>query len=157
MKRTGKRKAARPVKKRALNSRRPETGLKPKESQEIILAIRRGKIDALVTEGSDGEQVLLLEGADHPYRVLVETINDGVATLDGAGNILYANSRFGAILRIPSENFVGTPLQSHFAGIDQEVLRNLIAEGLRSSAQGEIKLSETEGRSRLVRLALNPV
>ena len=99
MKRSGKKKTAKP----STNPRRGtsytrETGLRAKETQEIVLAIRRGKIDALVTDGANGEQVLMLQGADHPYRVLVETINDGVATLDAAGNILYANSRFGAIL-----------------------------------------------------------
>ena len=158
MKRSGKKKPAKP----STNARRGtsytrETGLRAKETQEIVLAIRRGKIDALVTDGANGDQVLMLQGADHPYRVLVETINDGVATLDAAGNILYANSRFGAILRIPVENFIGTPLDGHFLGIDQEVLRNLIAEGLLASTQGEITLGETEGRRRLVRLTLNPV
>ena len=37
------------------------------------------------------------------------------------------------------------------------MLRNLIAEGLLASTQGEITLGETEGRRRLVRLTLNPV
>src|ERR1700721_229623 len=66
--------------------------VRAKESEEIVLAIRRGKIDALVTLGTKGEQVLTLQGAEHPYRVLVESINDGVATLDPAGVVLYANT-----------------------------------------------------------------
>jgi hypothetical protein len=63
------------------------------ESEEIVLAIRRGKIDALVMSGTDGEQVLMLQGAERPYRVLVETINDGVATLDREGVVLYSPHR----------------------------------------------------------------
>ncbi|MGA2719819.1 MAG: PAS domain-containing protein, partial [Candidatus Acidiferrales bacterium] len=95
-----------------------------------MLAIRRGKIDALVTDGADGDRVLLLQGAEHPYRVLVETINDGVATLDRSGVVLYANSRLAAILRIPAENFIGTPLQQQVSARDREKLDGLISTGL---------------------------
>jgi PAS domain S-box-containing protein len=129
----------------------------PEESQEIVLAIRRGKIDALVIEGANGEQVLTLQESDHAYRVLVETINDGVATLDPAGRILYANTRFGAILRLPSVNLIGTPLQSHISIPDQGALDKLIAEGSKASTQGELRLNVAEGRSRIVRLALAPI
>lgn len=108
-------------------------------------------------EGANGEQVLTLQESDHAYRVLVETINDGVATLDPAGRILYANSRFGAILRLPSVNLIGTPLQSHISVPDQEALDKLIAEGSKASTQGELRLSVAEGRSRIVRLALAPI
>jgi PAS domain S-box-containing protein len=127
------------------------------ESQEIVLAIRRGKIDALVIEGANGEQVLTLQDSDHAYRVLVETINDGVATLDPSGRILYANSRFGAILRLPSVNFIGTPLQGHISISDQEALEKLVAQGSKASTQGEVTLKVAEGRSRIVRLSLAPI
>jgi PAS domain S-box-containing protein len=129
----------------------------PKESEEIILAIRRGKIDALVTDGSDGDRILLLQGAEHPYRVLVETINDGVATLDRSGVVLYANRRLAAILRISAEDFIGTALQQHVSSHDREKLDSLISTGLSQNAQGEISLDAVEGRSRLVRLAVSPV
>jgi PAS domain S-box-containing protein len=131
--------------------------LRAKESEEIVLAIRRGKIDALVMSGTDGDQVLTLQSAEYPYRVLVETISDGVATLDAAGVILYANTRFAAILRVPGENFIGTSLQSHISSSDWKTLENLIVDGLLDSTQGEITLNSAEGRQRLIRLALKPV
>jgi PAS domain S-box-containing protein len=127
------------------------------ESEEIILAIRRGKIDALVMSGTNGDEVLTLQGAEHPYRVLVESINDGVATLDPAGVILYANTRFAAIFRASAGDFVGTPLQSHVSPSNREPLQNLIRKGLSDSTQGEIALDASEGRQRVVRLAVTPV
>ena len=127
------------------------------DTEQIILAIRRGKIDALMTEGPSGDQVVTLQGAEHPYRVLVETISDGVATLDDAGIILYANSRFAAILRAPADNFIGVSLYSFIAPSDQEALRNLIAAGLSQNVQGEINLDAAEGRPRLIRVAINPI
>jgi PAS domain S-box-containing protein len=152
-----KRKTKRPQKRGRVRPGAGEHRVQAKESEEIVLAIRRGKIDALVMAGTSGDQILTLQGTEHPYRVLVETINDGVATLDPAGVVLYANSRFAAILRVSAENFVGTSLQSHVSSSDREILQNLIAEGLFNSTQGEITLDAAEGRPRLIRLALNPV
>jgi PAS domain S-box-containing protein len=128
-----------------------------RESEEIVLAIRRGKIDALVTSGADGEEVLTLQGAEHPYRVLVESISDGVATLDRAGVILYANNRFAAIFRASPGDFVGTPLQSHVSPANRDILQALMGKGLSNSTQGEIALDASDGRPRVVRLALTPV
>jgi PAS domain S-box-containing protein len=137
--------------------RRQARQANPVESQEIVLAIRRGKIDALVIEGAEGEQVLTLQDSDHAYRVLVETINDGVATLDPDGTILYANSRFGAILRLPNANFLGTPLYAHISSTDRDALGKLISQGVGGSTQGEVTLNVDEGRTRIVRLALAPI
>ncbi|MGA7919357.1 MAG: response regulator [Candidatus Acidiferrales bacterium] len=131
--------------------------LQTKESEEIVLAIRRGKIDAVVMTGNSGEQVLTLQASEHPYRLLVETINDGVATLDAAGVVLFANSRFAAILRGDAENIVGTSVREHVSPDDWKIVQGLIAEGLSNSVRGEISLEAAEGRRRLVRLAVSPV
>lgn len=130
---------------------------KTPDAQQIVHAIRHGHVDALVTAGPAGDQVITLQDSEHPYRVLVETVNDGAATLDPAGTILYANSRFGAILRVPEGRLVGSLLQSHVSPADHEKLQELIAQGLSGSAQGEITLDGSGARPRLVRLAFNPL
>jgi two-component system, NarL family, sensor kinase len=121
------------------------------------LAIRHGKIDALVMTGSDGEQVVTLQGSDQPYRVVLEAINDGAATLDHTGTVLYANSRFAEILGVSEGNLIGTTLQSYVSPATFEKLQDLIAQGLTSNARGEVTLESSEGRPRLVRLALKPM
>jgi PAS domain S-box-containing protein len=151
-----KRKVKRRVTTKRMKTAPTQSRERATESEEIVLAIRRGKIDALVMP-ENGEPVLRLQGSEHPYRVLVESINDGVATLDQAGIVLYANSRFGAIFRVPVENIIGTSLQRHVSSSDPQILQKLITRGLFNSSQGEITLHEAEGRSRLVRLAVNPV
>lgn len=152
--RTKTRNKKRPQKSAPARSNTEQILLSPRESDEIVLAIRHGKIDALVT---NGDQIRLLQDTDLHYRVLVETINDGVATLDTDGIVLYANTRFAAILRVPAELLVGTPLQNYVAPSARRGLQALIAEGLSNSAQGAITLGEAEARARLVKLALNPV
>ncbi len=44
-------------------------------------AIRAGEVDALVVSGAEGEQLYTLQGADHSYRILLETMEEGAATL----------------------------------------------------------------------------
>ena len=51
------------------------------ESEELKRAIVEGDLDALVISGPEGELVFTLDSADHAYRVLVETMNEGTATL----------------------------------------------------------------------------
>ena len=128
-----------------------------RESHEIVYAIRNGRIDALVVGGDQAEQVVVLQGAEHPYRVLVESINDGAATLDADGAVLYANKRFAEILNISSEHFVGTPLQSHFSSSGREKLEQLIHNALTDSSDGEITLDVAGERQRLIRFSFSPV
>jgi len=46
-----------------------------------------------------GEQIFTLQGAELPYRVLIEDMNEGALTLTMDGVILYANRRFAEMLR----------------------------------------------------------
>jgi two-component system, NarL family, sensor kinase len=127
------------------------------ESREIVCAIRNGRIDALVVDGQEGEQVLVLQGAEHPYRVLVESINDGAATLDADGTVLYSNKRFAEILHVSSQHFVGTLLQSHFSPSRRQNLEQLIHKALTDSSDGEITLDVAGERPRLIRFSFSPV
>src|SRR5262245_28426542 len=70
------------------------------ELEETLQAIRSGGIDALIVSGAEGDQVFTLQGAEHPYRVLVESMNEGAATLTPTGDLLYANRRFADMLGV---------------------------------------------------------
>lgn len=128
-----------------------------RELEETLAAIRGGAIDALVISGPNGDQVFTLQGAEHPYRVLVETINEGAATLDTSGTILYSNLRFAEILGVPLEKFIGTPVQSHVSSGERERLESLIEHARENTAKGEINLNDLEGRTRVVRFSLSPI
>ncbi len=54
------------------------------EAEQTMDAIRNGEIDAIVTSGKDAA-VYTLEGPDHPYRNIVETMNAGAVTIDRGG------------------------------------------------------------------------
>jgi two-component system, NarL family, sensor kinase len=150
---------------RKKNSRRPRPKSpfvsKPRrnaaEAEEIVLAIRRGGIDALVMEGTNGEKVVTLQGTEHPYRVLVESINDGAATLDADGRVLYANSRFAQILNIPVGKLTGSSLHNNLSAEQSGKLKKLIRQALHRSSVVELTLDATKGRPKLVRFTLRPL
>jgi two-component system, NarL family, sensor kinase len=132
-------------------------GRGPAEAEEIVLAIRRGGIDALVMQGMNGEKVVTLQGTEHPYRVLVESINDGAATLDANGRVLYANSRFAQILNIPIGKLTGSSLHNNLSDGQSDKLKKLIRQALHRSSAVELTLDATPGRPKLVRFTLRPL
>ena len=84
---------------------------KLQEAEETLQAIRRGEVDALLVEGPAGEQVFTLRGADHGYRILVETMNEAALTLQPNGTIYYANSRFSEFTQTSLEKIIGSQIQ----------------------------------------------
>jgi two-component system NarL family sensor kinase len=127
------------------------------ELEDTLLAIDGGRVDTVVVNGAAGERVFTLQGAEHPYRVLVETMNEGAATLDKDGTILYANASFTRILGVPLQEVLGTSLQVHFIPQEREKLKALIDIGLQGESRGEVSLARAEGQRRLVRLSLSSV
>src|SRR5579863_8264161 len=107
-----------------------------RELEETFLAIKRGQVDAVVVNGSGGDQVFTLQGAEHPYRILVETMDEGAGTLNEDGTILYANASFARILGVSLENIIGTHLGQCFTLQEQEKLKVLIENGLRGESRG---------------------
>jgi len=89
------------------------------EAEETLRAIGSGEVDAFVVSGPGGDQVFTLKGAEHPYRVLVETMNEGAATLTADGTILYCNNRLSTMLQVPMERLIGTRLGSYVTLADQ--------------------------------------
>src|SRR6185295_16249995 len=71
------------------------------EAEETIQAIRTGSVDALVVEELDGHRIYTLEGADRPYRLFVEEMQQGAATLHADGAIAWCNRQLGELLRTP--------------------------------------------------------
>ncbi len=124
------------------------------ELEETLRAIRSGEVDAVVVSASKGDQVFTLQGAEHPYRLLVETIDEGAATLSNDGTILYSNRSFANIFDAQLERFIGTPIENFVSGEYVEALRSLIRNAASGVARGEIRLVDRAGRARTVRLTL---
>jgi PAS domain S-box-containing protein len=88
---------------------------------------------------------------------MVETIDEGAASLADDGTVLYANRSFAEIFDIPLEKFIGAPLNDFVFGEDRELLATLIADANINIVRGEIRLDSHRQHPRTIRLTLSPV
>ena len=85
--------------------------LRAQQAAETLRAIGDGEVDALVMRGGTPEQqVFTLSSADRPYRLFVDTMADGAATVSDRGVVLYANQRLADLARVPVARLVGAQL-----------------------------------------------
>jgi len=94
------------------------------EAEETLRAIRSGEVDALVVHrgSSPVAQVFTLSSADRPYRMFVENMRDGAATVSTSGIVLYANRRLAELLAVPAHEIAGSPIAPFIACSDRAAL-----------------------------------
>ena len=85
------------------------------EAEQTIEAIQSGEVDALVIQKPDGEQLYTLTGADHGYRVLVESVSEGALILSSDDSIYYCNHTLGEMLGLPIQKIISRKLDSYVA------------------------------------------
>jgi len=107
------------------------------ELEETLRAIRCGEVDALVVETEGDPQIFTLKGADQTYRLMVEQMQKGAATLSADGLVLYCNPFLANLLSLPLESVIG---QSLFDFVDQPGGRFL--EGLLKAAETGVSRGE---------------
>lgn len=125
------------------------------EYEDTLQAIRSGAVDALVVENGSNPRVYTLDGADRPYRILVEQMQQGAATLNENGTIAYCNLRFASLLGTVHERLIGQDLRGFIPSDEQATCHDLIQTGLTGSAQGEIRLQPADMPEVPVILTLN--
>ena len=119
------------------------------ETEETLRAIQAGEVDALVVN----ERVYTLEGAESPYRHLVEAISEGAATLADDGTILYCNAGLGALLGRSVETLVGAPLRGFVVTDDLLVFDATLAQGIQGLGRGEVRFRRDGGAAVPVQLS----
>jgi len=78
------------------------------ETEEALMGIRSGEVDAIVIAGPKGEQVYSLSSAETPYRTFIEKMNEGAVTLSKEGIIIYCNQKFAEFVHEPIERVIGS-------------------------------------------------
>jgi formate hydrogenlyase transcriptional activator len=126
-----------------------------KESEETLRAILSGEIDGLVVKTEEGERVFTLSGADHPYRIMVENMNEGAVTLGTDGTIFFCNQRFANIVKQSLEKIVGSSIYQYISSANIPLFKKLIERGLKDRSKGEITLQTGGEKSVPVLLSMN--
>jgi PAS domain S-box-containing protein len=114
------------------------------EAKDTIEAIKNGEIDALVVQGKNGHELFTLQSADVTYRIFIEKMSEGAATLNAEGVIVYCNPSFAFMVGEPTENVVSELFETFVIPYDLEKYRSLIAQGLQCDVKGEISLSQKD-------------
>jgi PAS domain S-box-containing protein len=127
-----------------------------KTAEETLRAIQSGEVDALMVSGPRGEQVVSLKGGEPSYRLLVEAMSEGAATLSRDGAVLYCNRRFRELVSRPPGKIIGVGVQSLVAKAERDRFEALLADAQKSVAKGEFNLRCPDGNLIPVYLSLNP-
>ena len=108
-------------------------------------------------QGPQGNQLFTLKGADDPYRVLIEEMNQGAVTLSADGSILYCNRRFADLLKTPLEAIVGLAFETFVAPSECAGFAALLKAGRSGGSAGEITLCAGDASAVPLQLALGPL
>ena len=126
------------------------------EAEDALRALRAGEVDAVLVEAGR-EQIYTLETVDKPYRLLVEQVPHGAATLTADGAIIYCNLRFAELLRRPLHSLLGKAIGGFAAPESRPLLKDLLRDGQTAEVQGEVTLQQSDGTSVPVYLGVTTV
>ncbi len=110
------------------------------EAEETLRAILNGEVDGLVVNTAQGDRVFTLSGADLPYRLMVETMNEGAVTLAADGTILFCNQRFADIVKRSLEKVTGSSIYRYFSSTDLQSFKVLFEQGLKGTSKMELSI-----------------
>lgn len=126
-------------------------------AEETLRALGAGEVDAFVVTDKDvGFRVFTLSTADRPYRMFVQNMRDGAATLSEGGLILYANARLGVLLGRAREGVMGSPLSEFLVGGALAVPEELLGQDT-VSITVEAQLVASNGRHVPVLVGISPL
>jgi PAS domain S-box-containing protein len=124
------------------------------ESEQTLLAIRTGQVDSLVIEGPQGPRIFSLD-AELQYRVLIESMNEGAATLSEDGTILYCNACFARMLDLPIQRTMGSSVHDRVPDRSRPTFRALMERALASDVREEMAFATGGGVEIPVYLSLS--
>ena len=124
------------------------------EARATFDAIRRGEVDAVLGTGKQSAQVFSLSGAEHVYRVLIESMNEGALTLTADKTILYANQSFARMVRCPLEQLAGGSFRRFLAAADRAALRPLMKRAAKTGSTLQVQLLALDGSQIPVQISI---
>lgn len=113
--------------------------------QEALTALAAGGVDAVVVGAQGSEQVHALRNADRPYRVIVESMGEGSATLSERGVLLFANAQLGALLGVERDALLGRDFVDFVASSHRQAVIEMLEKPSSDGRRIEAMLSGGAG------------
>jgi len=127
------------------------------DADATIHAIRHNEVDAFLVEKDSEEQVLVLDGVDRPYRLLIERMQQGAITISSDFTIVYLNSRFAEMVDSSASSLISSNLCDYVVDSDRSALMSLVnGEGTPDSEQ-ELQLQRPDGSTLPVHMTVSPL
>ncbi|HSL45703.1 MAG TPA: ATP-binding protein [Anaerolineales bacterium] len=124
------------------------------ETEETLRAIQEYMVDAFVVNREHGIQVVTLNESEIPYRMMVESMNEGAVTLIPDGTIFYCNSRFGEMVQRDPEGMIGTLFQDMVVLEEQGAFKEILGKAGSYAMREEFHLQTSSGTHIPVQLSL---
>src|SRR4026208_707208 len=115
------------------------------ETEETLRAIQEHTEDALVVNRENGIQVVTLNESEIPYRMMVESMNEGAVTLIPDGTIFYCNGRFAEMIQGDCEKLIGTLFQALIVPEEQSLFETIFHDAAAHGVRQEITLQTANG------------
>ncbi len=126
-----------------------------KTAEDTLRAIQSGEVDALMVSSHRGRQAVSLKGGEPAYRLLVEAMSEGAATLSEDGTVLYCNRRLAELVRSPRTRLIGSEFLSVVAEPERDRFDASLREAQGAPAKGEFTLRGRDGSLIPVHVSLN--
>jgi PAS domain S-box-containing protein len=126
-----------------------------REAQETLDAIRSGEVDAVVVSGAKGNQIYSLSGAEQPYRIYVERMQEGAVTVSADALILYCNQKFADMMQLPLERVIGSQLINHLSADVWQKISSVLKDGSDDVIKHECALQRADGSTIPTNLTAN--
>jgi PAS domain S-box-containing protein len=102
--------------------------------------------------------VFTLDGAEHAYRVLIESMNEGALTITADKTILYANQCFARMVKCPLEQVMGGSFRRFLSAEDRATLRPLLKQAAgKSGSKIQVVLNAGDGSQMPVQISIRPL
>ncbi len=124
------------------------------ETEETLRAIQEYMVDAFVVNRENGIQVVTLNESEIPYRMMVESMNEGAVTLIPDGTIFYCNGRFGEMIQADCEKLIGTSFQTLIVPEEQGLFETIFHDAAAHGVRQEITLQTATGDRIPVQLSI---
>ena len=113
--------------------------------REALAAVAGGGVDAVVVGEPGQERVYTLHNADRPYRVIVESMGEGSATVSASGIVLFANRQLAALLGMAHDDLLGRDFNDFVAPDDRPAVLDVLSRPSSGPERVEVALTGDRG------------
>jgi PAS domain S-box-containing protein len=135
-----------------LQARIDDLRLRLTDAEGVLAAIRASEAEPLRAEGPRDPPPL--EGSIQFASVIVENLEEGVATLTESGTILFCNGRFAQLLGAPLERVIGSSLNDWMPDDARAELTRILKQATESAVRDEVALRSAVGERIPIRASI---